>query len=93
MLKIYKYEVPSLPTDDKNFTIAMPVPAEVLDIQPQSSMFGVGLMIWAKVNPDSEPVPRHFTWVPTGGDVPENHEYLGTFQVSLGLVYHLYRSN
>lgn len=89
-MKIYKYEVPAMPADTTEFTVRMPL-SKVIAIRPQRSLFGSGLMLWCEVDPEGELLDRTFRWVPTGGDVPENHSYLGTFEFEMGLMFHLYR--
>lgn len=87
MKRIYKYPVPL--NDDS--AIDMPEGAQVLTVQMQHEQ----VWIWALVDPDAPMVTRRFHIVGTGHPIehPDTLTYIGTFQVSGGmLASHLFES-
>jgi len=70
------------------FSIEMPVGAQVLSVQVQ----GTEPQLWALVNPKARRTMRRFRVHGTGHPVaPDIGEFVGTFQVRMGtLVFHLF---
>lgn len=87
MKAIWKYEMHIL----EEFTIEMPVGAEVLSVQVQDGL----PYIWALVEPENERASRMFSLRGTGhpaGDLC-GVKFIGTFQMRGGmLVFHLFDS-
>jgi len=88
MKTIYKYTVP---VKRNFFDLAMPLGAEILATQVQN---GTPVM-WALLNPDNEPVVRHFEVVGTGENLDEKaadtSKYIGTIQMP-PFVWHLFET-
>lgn len=66
-------------------TVDMPKGARVVHVGAQ----GKGIYLWAIVDPDAEREERAFTFVGTGGGLPDG-EYIGTCQDDAGFVWHVY---
>lgn len=83
-MKVFKY---TLPAGDW-VTITMPRGAEFLCVQVQHGR----PEIWARVEPDAQPVAHHFRIAGTGHDLGSNvGKYLGTLQMADGqLVFHVF---
>jgi len=69
----------------------------VLPIMPKGAkLLSVGVqmgdpVMWAMVDPDAETEHRQIAVVPTGHmHVPDNHAFVGTFQLPDGLVFHVF---
>jgi hypothetical protein len=87
MKTIYKYEI-SLTVLDLagRATVLLPCGSRILSVQDQ----GGALCLWAEVDPDKCSMPRYFTVVETGGEVPNgNPTYLATVQMG-SYVWHVY---
>ena len=85
---IWKY-----PVQLGDFSLAMPVGAKVLAVQPQ----GNAVCMWAEVNsdPDARTETRCFFIVGTGWEMaPHHRRYIATFQTQGGaFVWHLFEVN
>jgi len=83
MITIHKYPVPF----DDNFSIDMPVDAEILTFQMQDG----NRCIWAKVDTDKPKAARNFRLAGTGHPLPidKNMKYIGTVQQHI-FVFHLF---
>ena len=67
--------------------LELPVGAEILCIQTQYNE----PTLWALVDPDAPMESRRIRTYGTGGRVPDNLEWLGTFQLDGGgLVFHAF---
>jgi hypothetical protein len=65
----------------------MPEEAEILTVHQQAGR----VALWAEVDANKPRVPRWFIITPTGGQVPENGEYVGTvFLDNNRIVFHLW---
>ena len=84
MTTIFKYD---LPYEFGAFTLPLPVGADTLDV---SNQYDTGAL-WCVVDPSAKIEQRDFQLVETGGNVPKNGEYLGTYATLGGQrVYHLF---
>lgn len=84
-MKIYKYPI----AISENFTILMPLGAEILSFQAQNDI----LNIWAAVWPNSSFEERKFSLLGTGFDIDMDlvKKFIGTVQVMDGrFVWHLF---
>jgi hypothetical protein len=85
MKAIWKYEV-----KPSHFTVEMPVGAKILTCQVQ----GESIQMWAMVDPDAPTVEKDFVTAGTGQYLDdllvETMDYIGTFQPTPGLVFHLF---
>lgn len=82
MKKIFKYPVGIGHT----FTISLPPKAEVVHLEVQ----GVDPMMWIMFDPSfTERVTRTFQVIGTGHDLPDDWEYVKTFQQQ-PFVWHLF---
>ena len=84
MRTIWKYDIPP----DDNFKIDMPRIIEFLCIRMQRGI----PVFWVLVDPDSPMKTREFMVVGTGRDADkcEVGKYMGTFEDSMNLVWHLW---
>jgi hypothetical protein len=84
MHEVWKYHVP---IQLSPFAHDMPAGAEVLCVQDQRGQ----KMMWAKVNPKADSVPRYFRWLTTGqpSQTSLNAKYVGTVQDG-DFVFHLF---
>lgn len=84
MKTIWKF--PLKVTDVQN--VEMPLPAQVLTVQPQ----GMDICVWAEVDPKGEKALVEIAIVGTGHPLPTGRlRYINTFQLSNGaLVFHAY---
>lgn len=71
-------------TSDPQF-LSIPEGAEILLVHGQTNRIG----IWAEVDVQASRAPRWFIILPTGEQIPENGEYLGTAFVG-PYVFHVY---
>ena len=79
--RIFKYT--TAPFADK---VAMKEGAAVLSVGVQ----GDWLQLWAEVDPEA-PITFHpVSVVPTGGEVPDGQQFVGTAQLPDGTVWHVY---
>jgi hypothetical protein len=73
-----------------HFTVVMPEGARVLTCQVQ----GGNAQMWAMVDPDAPTVKKDFVTTGTGkyldDSLVEAMDYIGTFQPTPGLVFHLF---
>ena len=84
-MRIWKYQIPL----KDSFTINMPSGADVLCVQLQGGL----PTIWAAVNPEAPLLDVAFVLHGTGHQVSdEAGPYIGTFQLSNGLVFHLFEA-
>ena len=84
MRRVLKYDVQRIIGE---FTINMPMGAQVLDIQLQNG----APTVWALVDPGNERVDRAFKLLDTGEEADlAGYAYVGTFQWKMGLVFHLF---
>lgn len=82
MQTIYKYAI-----NPGKFTLDLPGRANFLSVGMQET----GPQMWFEVEPDLPKTQRHFTAVPTGGEVPHPRKYLGTVHGVEGwMVFHIY---
>lgn len=83
MKTIWKYEIPF--TGD--FALEIPDDCTFLSVQLQNGK----PMMWLQVDTSNETVPMKFCAYGTGWEMPEEPgDYLGTYQLNNGLVFHLY---
>jgi hypothetical protein len=83
-MTIWKYEITPGRT-----VIKMPVGAKILWNQTLRAVPS----IWVQVDPMNDTEERIFIVVPTGGRIPDNTQYIGTFIVQeclSPLVFHLF---
>jgi len=70
--------------------VVMPMDSEILSIQTQDDI----PCIWALVNPKKDKTVRAFEIFGTGHpittDIGTDRKYLATFQISNGLVFHVF---
>ncbi len=87
MKTIYKY---SLPINGVQ-TILMPKGADILHVDHQDIDSSANACIWALVDTDATPVPRHFKVFGTGHefDLDTDWQYLNTYQIG-GFVWHVF---
>lgn len=92
MRRIWKF---SIPVADGVQSIAVPHGCKVLQVGAQS--FSPDVIVWAAVSWPEDVVDQPevtsvmVTIVPTGGDIPDGFDYLGTaMQLEGQLVWHLY---
>jgi hypothetical protein len=84
---IYKYKLPI----EGNQTIDMPEGAVILHVGEQDRE----LCLWALVDIKAKLVPTNFQIYGTGHPVQQNADflyYLGTIQMSYGLVWHVFNA-
>lgn len=86
MKTIYKYKLGS-PLEITN--VIMPADAELVDVNIQ----GQALCVWALVDISRELKVRKFEVAPTGCNVTEGHEYVGTVHADNGFVWHVFEVN
>lgn len=79
---IYKYQFALVESQ----YVAMPGGAEVLSTGLQNGI----ITIWAKVDPNNPSVAYAFHIVGTGGEVPDNTEFIGTVQQDR-FVWHVFQ--
>ena len=84
MEKIFKYP---LKVDDIQM-VEMPKGAVVLTVQTQREI----PCLWAKVDPSAPAIKRCFITYGTGhpADDGQAQHYVGTYQLSIGLVFHVF---
>lgn len=83
MRTIWKFEIPI----SDAFSIPMPRAAKVLAVGEQNH----GLVMWADVSTNQPKLPRRFSVRGTGNPIPHTYDaYIGTVQMSNGLVWHVY---
>jgi hypothetical protein len=80
--QIWKYEV----LIDDNFKIEMPSDSELLSVQMQ----GGEPKLWVLCDPKKDKVKRKFRLFGTGHEISGNLKFVGTFQYSSVLVFHLF---
>ena len=84
MRTIYKYPIETATAD---FTLGLPSDAKVLTLQIQNEI----PTLWVELDPKAEAEPRQFQICGTGHRIPDNANYIGTWQEREGLfVWHLY---
>lgn len=66
--------------------IHMPSGAKILSVQFQYK----APVVWALVDPEMPTEPRKFVAYGTGQPVSEAGQYLGTFQIVNGIVFHVF---
>lgn len=82
-MRIHKHSIPLV----AEFVIAMPDGAEILCVQLQNN----SPYIWARISTDNIVVDYNFYLYMTGQENnTDTGEYIGTFQLENGLVYHLF---
>ena len=65
----------------------IPAEAEILAVHEQQGR----VALWAEVDANLSRLPRWFIITPTGGQVPENAEYLGTAFLDFNrIVFHVW---
>ena len=69
--------------------LQMPVGARILHVDSQRPT-GDAVTFWAEVDPQAERETRTFMVFPTGFDIDEGVEYVGTAMPIPELVWHLY---
>ena len=92
--RIYKYSAGFDPGDELSwYEMRIPVGAEIVMVGMQGRHF----CIWAIVDPDA-PLDEPLVILPTGAEVPDGLEHIGTFQMSgaiaslsVELVWHIFR--
>ena len=82
-MKIYKCKI------DADH-IEIPAATEILCVRTQNSQFGNGLFLWARVKEDNGKKIMPLSIIPTGGDVPDDSKYLGTFETLEGMIFHVF---
>lgn len=83
MRKIFKYELAHTDVHIKH----LPCDCTILSVQEQNG----ALVMWAEVDPDSEYIRMNIYIVGTGNPMPEGaNTYIGTVQMSNGLVWHVF---
>jgi len=81
MRKIWKFTI------SEQTRILVPEGSEILDFQLQKGK----PQIWLMVDEEKPTVTRNFEIFGTDRDVPDEAQYIGTFQLLLGeLVFHLF---
>lgn len=81
MKTIWKFALQSV------LPVQMPQAAKILSVQMQNGE----PQVWAEVNPNNDTVSRTFRVYGTGHTLPDNPgTYVGTFQQTTGLVWHVY---
>lgn len=81
MRVIYKYPI------HENIEIELPADAQILSAQLQ---YGEPVL-WILLDPSTPKTKRHIIGVGTGHQVPDNSNYIGTFQLNDGdFVIHLF---
>ncbi|MFZ2992605.1 MAG: hypothetical protein WA061_02710 [Microgenomates group bacterium] len=84
MKTVYKYPV----AGQDYFKILMPKDANILSVQTQSDDT---VSLWAYVDTDAPLEHRYFRIAGTGHEITDEHIlFIGTFQVSEYLVFHLF---
>lgn len=90
MKAVWKFPI----TVDDEFSVTMPVGAEVVHVDTQPVAIGrVEAFMWALVDPGAETEQREFYVHGTGHPVPDDRVYLGSFMLHLGsFVGHLFEA-
>lgn len=79
-MKIYKYNLPGL--------MELPAGYTVLHIECQ----GDSPTVWCAVDPEAPLSPAGIIVLPTGADIPDGAQHLGSFLMMNGaLVWHVFR--
>jgi hypothetical protein len=83
MITIHKYHL-----NGGSPQISLPTGAKLLHVGEQSD----SIVIWAKVNTENETEERNFVVYGTGHQIDPNEaiKYIGTVQLSYGLVFHVF---
>lgn len=82
-MKIHRFQIAIIKGDEKPGQPVQIKPEAVLMIPPGAKPMSLGLgskgiNIFAAVDPAAEPEPREVRMVPTGGDMPEGFDYIGS---------------
>lgn len=81
MKTIYKYQI-----SPPGVEISMPIGAKVVAVHEQAD----GVYMWAEIDNSNAYETRRFTVYATGQMIEDNTEYVGTFFMQNGLVFHVY---
>jgi hypothetical protein len=82
--KVWKYDVPM---DSQLIPLEMPLGSKILHLDTQRDV----PRIWVQCPDFPSRERRVFVWVPTGGEVPERGQHVGTvLLMGAALVFHLY---
>lgn len=84
-MRIFKYAL-----SPEGGDVMLPVGARILAVRDQANQ----VCLWAEVVPGAPLMTRRFRVIPTGGDVPVDGTYIGTFFPVDGVfVFHVYELN